>query len=156
MGKGISMLIEDFASRSTGKPLAAGLFRIDNLGYRNSLLEHFQTIHEHITCAHAPAEAWIVADAILKLDVPGPIVECGVYQGGFTAKLSRICRDVGRELYVCDCFSGIPASETAGQQYEHFPERQDVMELYGETTTFDSGEYCGNDCRGCSASGAPW
>lgn len=137
------MIADEFRKRASGTPLNGGIFPEDTIEYRASLLEHFRTIHEQIRCEHSPAEAWIVADAILQLPTSGPVIECGVFQGGLTAKLSRVCRDTGRELYVCDTFAGLPATPSVEIDYEFFPERDDVFQKYGPTVRFLPGEYCG-------------
>lgn len=41
----------------------------------------------------------------------GDVAECGCYDGASTAILSRACALVGRKLYVCDSFEGLPEPE---------------------------------------------
>jgi hypothetical protein len=53
-----------------------------------------------------------VAEAIIAVrDIPGPIVECGCFKGGMTAKLSVLCKEIGKQLIVFDTFSGLPHDE---------------------------------------------
>lgn len=76
---------------------------------RLSLIRRFGRVHRHVFCAHQEAEALILADAILRLGIEGPLVELGCYKGGSTAKLSFVARATSRRLYVFDSFSGLPA-----------------------------------------------
>jgi len=103
------MLVQEFLDRATGKPILNSEFSHDDINYRQSILDLFEQIHEAVRCEHSPAEAWILADAILSENAAGPIVECGVFKGGMTTKLSHLCRSTGRELYVCDSFLGLLA-----------------------------------------------
>jgi O-methyltransferase len=41
----------------------------------------------------------------------GDVAECGCYDGASTAILSVACKLVGRKLYVCDSFEGLPEPE---------------------------------------------
>ncbi|MCH7525801.1 MAG: class I SAM-dependent methyltransferase [Planctomycetes bacterium] len=52
-----------------------------------------------------------MARFILDLEPEGPIVECGCFRGGSTAKLSLLAERTGRRLYVCDSFSGLPEAK---------------------------------------------
>ena len=54
----------------------------------------------------------LLGETILNLDVLGPIVECGCFKGGSTAKLSLLAEHTGRKLYVCDSFCGLPQPDT--------------------------------------------
>lgn len=40
--------------------------------------------------------------------VEGDVVECGCFEGGSTIGLSLACALVGRRLFVCDTFTGLP------------------------------------------------
>lgn len=39
---------------------------------------------------------------------PGAFVEVGVYKGGTAWHLNKICKEQGRDLFLCDTFKGIP------------------------------------------------
>ena len=52
--------------------------------------------------------------------IPGDVVECGCYAGGSTVALSLACGLVGRKLYVCDSFSGLPEPR-AGESIDLHP-----------------------------------
>lgn len=104
---------------------------------RKRLLEQFKLIDKNISCAHSPAQFVIIADYIFGLNIKGPIVECGCFKGGSTAKLSLIAQATGRELYVCDSFSGLPK-----------PKKKSELILFGHNNTsnyeFQPGEYFGS------------
>ena len=55
----------------------------------------------------------ILARELLKIPtaIRGDVVECGVYKGASSASLSLVCALVGRKLWVCDSFSGLPDAE---------------------------------------------
>lgn len=56
----------------------------------------------------------ILAREILKIPpaVVGDVIECGTYKGASAASLSLICKLVGRKLWVCDSFAGLPVAES--------------------------------------------
>lgn len=58
---------------------------------------------------HRPEHIAVFVDAVLADPVPGVLVECGVYQGVGTAKLSHLAAALDRELWVFDSFEGLPA-----------------------------------------------
>ena len=89
-------------------------------------------IHQRIVCAHQPHEATEVMGVILAPSTPaGPVVELGAYKGGMSAKLALACRLAGRELYVCDTFTGLPTAE------KH-------MDIYGKEKNYTVGSYAGS------------
>lgn len=55
----------------------------------------------------------IMANEILQIpkDKEGDIIECGCWKGASTANLSIIADIVGRKLWVCDSFEGLPHDE---------------------------------------------
>ena len=55
----------------------------------------------------------ILAEAILNVpqNLKGDVVECGVFNGASTTTLSLVCSLVGRKLFVCDSFVGLPSPE---------------------------------------------
>jgi O-methyltransferase len=75
---------------------------------RHQLLEQFDMIQQRIICAHSPGDYILIASMILETKIDGPIIECGAYKGGSSAKLSLIAKLTNRHLYVCDSFAGIP------------------------------------------------
>ncbi|MBV8069505.1 MAG: class I SAM-dependent methyltransferase [Acidobacteriaceae bacterium] len=75
---------------------------------RISLLKAFESIAQTVKCEHTAREMLVMADYILTKAPAGPLVECGCYQGGSSAKLSLVAARTGRKLYVCDSFQGLP------------------------------------------------
>jgi hypothetical protein len=88
----------------------------EDRAYRKELLQKFNLIHHKIACAHSPFQFVLMADYLLGLEVPGPIVECGCFKGGSSAKLSLLAKHTGRRLYVCDSFQGLPEPKLDGEQ----------------------------------------
>ncbi|MEC7522438.1 MAG: TylF/MycF/NovP-related O-methyltransferase [Myxococcota bacterium] len=78
---------------------------------RAALAARFYRITALVDCPHRQSEVFEVADAILRLDVPGHVVEAGAYRGGSAAKLSLACARAGRRLRVFDGFEGIPPND---------------------------------------------
>lgn len=102
---------------------------------RSELLKRFAAIHKNIHCTHSPSQFILMAQYLLNLEVEGPIIECGCYKGGSSAKLSHVAKILGKELIICDSFQGLPA-----------PENQEEATLQGqerEAFKFEKGEYCG-------------
>ncbi len=112
---------------------ASGI-RNDTESFRRDLLCKFNRIQNNMICAHQPNELLILSDTILKLSIPGDIVELGCYKGGSSAKLSWIAATTGRKLYVCDSFEGLP------QPNEH---DQFHKSLIGRDKHYNQGDYCG-------------
>ncbi len=77
----------------------------------------------------------VMGQRILEVppEVEGSVIECGCYKGGSTANLSRVCDRVGRKLYVCDSFEGLPEDDESEHRYAHF-------QIYG---AYESGMYAG-------------
>lgn len=77
---------------------------------RYKVFKRFRNIHRSVTCGHSEAELLHIADEILKVPsrVKGDIIECGVWKGGGTCKLSVVARMTGRKLIACDSFEGLP------------------------------------------------
>lgn len=75
---------------------------------RQSLARAFRRISKNVKCAHSDVEALRMADFFLSYDSPAPMVECGCFRGGATAKLSLVARATHRRLIVCDSFEGLP------------------------------------------------
>ena len=49
-----------------------------------------------VVCATEIAEQFAIVSAVLKLKVPGSVVECGTYQGASAVVLSVACAIAGR------------------------------------------------------------
>ncbi len=100
---------------------------------RRFLVEAFSAIDKNVPSAHSPAELLFVAQIILGLNIPGPIVECGSFKGASAAKLSLVGKLTGRRVFVCDCFGGLP--ELPNNQIHH--------RVDGTRREFRGGEYAG-------------
>lgn len=84
---------------------------------RRRLLRDFDSIQGSIDCAHSPYQFILVAQYVSDLDVDGPIVECGCYKGGGSAKLSILAKMLNRQLFICDSFAGLPPPENAQEAH---------------------------------------
>ncbi|HZW29655.1 MAG TPA: TylF/MycF/NovP-related O-methyltransferase [Isosphaeraceae bacterium] len=106
--------------------------------FRKDLLRKFAVIQGRVACAHPPYQFVLMAQYLLDLAIPGPIVECGCFKGGSTAKLSLLAERTGRRLYVCDSFQGLPEPES---------DRERLLKGHGHGDTpdlaFRPGEYAG-------------
>ena len=106
-----------------------------SLQRRVQLLRGLLRVTASVPCAHSEAEALAVIRAILSLpaDVPGYVVEAGVYKGASAAKLSLASACVGRELLLFDSFQGIPS---------HSEEHSE--NIWGGQVEFPAGSYTGS------------
>lgn len=104
--------------------------------FRKQLIEKFNYIQNKIACAHSPYQFILMADYIFNLKVSGPIIQCGCFKGGSTAKLSLLARKTKRRLYIYDSFQGLPPESLKGEK--------DLQGL-GDfpNTKYAQGEYCG-------------
>src|SRR6266567_2092263 len=75
---------------------------------REALLRGFRFIERHVHCAHTELELLHMANYLLRSTIEGDLVECGCYLGGSSAKLSLVAAALGRRLWVCDSFQGLP------------------------------------------------
>ncbi len=107
-----------------------------NVADRKSVFEQFNVIDKKVKCGHYPYQFLLMAKYILDLKVPGPIVECGCYKGGSTAKLSILAKMTNRKLYVCDSFEGLPSPQFEAEAKMHGI-------VHGYNTTFHKGEFAG-------------
>ena len=87
------------------------------LRQRIYILKRFKAIHKKVTCAHSNAELLHIADEILRTPLRGDIIECGVYKGGSTCKLSIVTKLTGKKLYACDSFKGLPKSSKMDEEH---------------------------------------
>ncbi len=55
----------------------------------------------------------MMAEELLRIPatIEGDVVECGCFGGAASASLSLVCKLIGRKLYVCDSFEGLPELE---------------------------------------------
>jgi O-methyltransferase len=99
---------------------------------RRSLLRSFDQVARTVRCEHFSREMLVMVDYILSEAPDGPLVECGCYLGGSSAKLSLVARATGRRLYICDSFEGLPVvSETEAS----------FRSIEGSRNPFTQGQY---------------
>lgn len=102
---------------------------------RSKVLRYFRKIDQNVSCAHLPHELLVLADEVLRLPSSrvGEIIECGVFKGGSTCKLSVVARLAGRRLLACDSFAGLPQ-----------PKDYDAVHTCGGCTEqYRAGDYAG-------------
>jgi O-methyltransferase len=76
---------------------------------RATVVERFERIDREIDIQTTAMDGLFLAEALLSLQSPGAIVECGCFNGGSTAKLSIVGDIMGREVFVFDSFEGLPS-----------------------------------------------
>ena len=115
----------------------------DTKKFREYVVARFEEIHQNIECAHKEPNAYYLAEGLLlQQDVDGPVVECGCFKGGMSAKFSVICKELGKELHLIDSFQGLPCEE------QHISWRGEEI-LFGEGAykgSFDEVNKNINDC----------
>jgi O-methyltransferase len=65
-------------------------------------------------------------DTILSENVPGDIVETGVWRGGSMILASALLKDSDRKIWCCDSFEGMPVPTVQGRS---FSETEDFSDL---------------------------
>lgn len=97
------------------------------------LIEKFKSIDQEIgTYCHESGEAYFLANEIMNLRVPGPIVECGCYKGAMTAKLSLVAAYTRRPLVVFDSFEGLPKSDEVHRLYPSYIEKREAARPFAQ------------------------
>jgi hypothetical protein len=76
---------------------------------RTAILERFKQIDREMNMLTSPSDGLFLAEALLSIECPGAVVECGCFNGGSTAKLSIIAKITGRPMLAFDSFQGLPA-----------------------------------------------
>jgi hypothetical protein len=99
---------------------------------RRQLLAEFRQVERKVHSVHAEREMLFMVDYLLTNATAGPMVECGCYHGGSSAKLSLVARTLDKRLYVCDSFRGLPP--VAGDDGVYHS-------VDGEVVQFTEGEY---------------
>ncbi|HWP59922.1 MAG TPA: TylF/MycF/NovP-related O-methyltransferase [Candidatus Acidoferrales bacterium] len=89
---------------------AAGGSRYDRTA-RREIIDRFERVDREIDIQSTATDGLFLAEALLALDCPGAVVECGCFNGGSTAKLSILARLTGRRLFVFDSFEGLPQAD---------------------------------------------
>lgn len=86
----------------------------DSPTMRREIVRRFELIDKNVTMGTTPTDGLFLAGMLLNTTADGPIVECGCFAGGSSAKLSILAKLTGRKLYVCDSFEGLPAADNTG------------------------------------------
>jgi O-methyltransferase len=93
-----------FLNSNLGKEYGLGLYS------KLKLMRKLRRNTHRITSGTSWLEQLHLAAALLSLpnSMKGDVIECGSYKGSSAASLSLICSIVGRRLFVCDSFEGLP------------------------------------------------
>jgi O-methyltransferase len=83
----------------------------DNPVVRREIVRRFEVIDKNVRIGTTPTDGLFLAAMLLNTTADGPMVECGCFAGGSSAKLSILAKLTGRKLYVCDSFEGLPTVE---------------------------------------------
>lgn len=99
---------------------------------RLSLIRKCLAISETVDCPHTQSEILSFITAFLSIpdNVPGCIVECGVFRGGSAAKFSLAASLCSRTLVIFDSFAGLPSHSENGQK-----------NIFGEEAIIPPGRY---------------
>jgi O-methyltransferase len=79
------------------------------------------------TLCHGAETAWALYDAIIYIvinNIPGDIVECGVWSGGsmlLAAHTLMHFSDTSRRIYLYDTFAGMPKPEAVDARWDGMP-----------------------------------
>ena len=105
-----SYLKPSFKWRTAYLSFILGARSASQLRQRSEIARRFRLIHRDMQCAHSEHELLFIANELLRIpaDIEGDIIECGVYKGGSTCKLSVVAKLVGRRVLACDSFQGLP------------------------------------------------
>lgn len=97
-------LIADFIDGNAGD--AYGVTAAE----KEVMIAAFRRCNADIPSGTSPLVHVVLAREILSIppDVKGDVVECGAWKGASSASLSLVCARVGRKLWVCDSFQGLP------------------------------------------------
>lgn len=104
---------------------------------RFEVVKRFKLIQKSVHCAHSEFELLHIADNILRIpsSIKGDIIECGVYKGGSTCKLSVVAKLTNRKLLACDSFQGLPEPQDFDKIHTH---------CNGKKETYKEGDYEGS------------
>jgi O-methyltransferase len=84
----------------------------DTTKFREYVVVRFEEIHQNVECGHhLPTSYYLAENLLLQQNTEGPAIECGCFKGGMSAKLSVICKEIDKELYLIDSFQGLPCDE---------------------------------------------
>ena len=109
-------IIHDFLNGEYGG--AYGVGKKDRI----ELVDRMKSVAAHVPSATRMLYHVVLARELLRIPpaVSGDVIECGAYKGASSASISLVCGLVGRKLWICDSFAGLPASESAiTRNYPH-------------------------------------
>ncbi|MCP4643405.1 MAG: hypothetical protein GY851_23360 [bacterium] len=86
------------------------------------LVDQMRRVSAHVQSATDWTYHVVLAGQILSVppETEGAVVECGCFKGASTSSLSLVCERIGRKLYVCDSFEGLPEDDGSVHSYPHF------------------------------------
>ena len=74
-----------------------------------------------MTSAERMYALWEATRYILRRNIPGALVECGVWRGGSAMIMGEVLRGSQRELWLYDTFAGMPAPAAADRDFQGRP-----------------------------------
>lgn len=105
------------------------------LHIREEVIRRFPKVHKGIKCTHHELEPIFMADYIISHNhLEGDMVECGVFKGGSTAKLSILSKRFGKTYHIYDSFEGLSEPKD-GQQID--------ITLSGKSQEWSKGQFYG-------------
>lgn len=101
------------------KFIANGKGHTTGVGARQEIVERFERIDGEVPIGSTPTDGLFLAEMLLNNAADGPIVECGCYAGGSSAKLSIVAKLLDRQVIVCDSFEGLPDVDAYNLRDQH-------------------------------------
>lgn len=100
-------VIDDFVKGDYG--VAYGVTR----AARAQLIRKMRETLAHVPSATRMLYHVVLARELMRIspEARGDVVECGAYKGASSASLSLVCALIGRKLWICDSFAGLPDAE---------------------------------------------
>lgn len=118
---------EPFVAAFGGLAHVVPAHRLPRLAWR------FAKVGRFVPCPHSINELTEISRALAaRRGLSGTVVECGCFKGGSTARVSLVCKELGRRLVVFDSFEGLPE-----------PEPWDAIHQIARPRQFRRGEYRG-------------
>ena len=71
-----------------------------------------------MTSAERMYALWEATRYVLRRNIPGALVECGVWRGGSAMTMAHVVRDSPRELWLYDTFEGMPEPATGDRDFQ--------------------------------------
>lgn len=72
-----------------------------------------------LSTLHTVQASHDIAAAAIRANVPGDLVECGVFAGAQAAAMALAARGTGRKVHLFDSFTGIPAGGARDLEWKH-------------------------------------